>query len=229
MERAPTMAFAAGQTVFPGGSVDPGDGGSAYGDRIEDAGQWAAAPGFAPHAGRALLAAAAREVFEEAGVLLADGAFDPETLGRLRIELLAKTVDFASVLEQVDAMLATHLLVPWSRWITPYWSDRRYDTYFFAAKVPEGQTASDGSGEAASTAWRTPSEALELNAGGHSAMFTPTVETLDELAVHDSVDAILTTDSQELGASTFDLHHNPDHVDVVVQRPTSRRVLIELW
>lgn len=231
LDRAPTMAFAAGQTVFPGGSVDAGDASVARVLDPDDASGWASGFDCDETQARALLVAAAREVFEETGVLLGVPDDDGSSLGEaelavLRTELLAGRTGFAEVLAAANLVLTPRLLLPWSRWVTPEWSARRYDTYFFVAALPAGQVATDGSGEAVSTAWRAPAEALARVADGRSEMFTPTVETLIELGACESWNEVATTD-RDLGRSTFSLTRADDRVQVRVDRPGTTSVLLD--
>jgi 8-oxo-dGTP pyrophosphatase MutT (NUDIX family) len=140
--RVVAMVFG-GMYAFPGGSVEESDGAG-----TSDA-DWAARLGVPPGAASAVVAAAVREVEEEAGVRLDE-----------------------------------RLLFPWSRWITPEFEPRRFDTWFFVALLPEGQDARDISGEADRTVWITPADALAGYAAGELAMLPPTVVTLRELSAY---------------------------------------------
>lgn len=93
--------------------------------------------------------------------------------------------------EETGVRLAPDDLVPWTRWITPEFEPRRYDTYFFVAALPEGQDPADVSGEADGTEWLSPAEALHRFEQGGIAMLPPTSVTLGEVAVLDSVGAVL--------------------------------------
>src|SRR6266851_9555873 len=71
LRRKPTMAFAPGAYVFPGGSVDPRDADEAVGWSGPPAEHWSRVLDASPDLARALVCAAVRETFEESGVLLA--------------------------------------------------------------------------------------------------------------------------------------------------------------
>ncbi len=86
--------------------------------------------------------------------------------------------------EETGVRLAEELLLPWSRWITPEFEPRRFDTWFFVALLPAGQQARDISGEADRTLWITPADALAGWAAGELAMLPPTVSTLRDLAAY---------------------------------------------
>jgi 8-oxo-dGTP pyrophosphatase MutT (NUDIX family) len=93
--------------------------------------------------------------------------------------------------EETGVRLAVADLVPWTRWITPEFEPRRYDTSFFLAALPDGQEPAGLSGEADRTEWLRPADAVARFVAGEIAMLPPTVVTLDELAGYDSVAAAL--------------------------------------
>jgi 8-oxo-dGTP pyrophosphatase MutT (NUDIX family) len=95
------------------------------------------------------------------------------------------------VAEETGVRLAAGDLVPWTRWITPEFEPRRYDTYFFLAALPPGQQPADLSGEADRTEWARPAEAVARFESGEIGMFQPTAVTLRELAGYRSVGAAL--------------------------------------
>src|SRR5580693_9469824 len=71
MRRQASMAFAAGMSVFPGGSVDPRDADEEVAWAGPDAAAWGRVLDVPPEQARALVCAAVRETFEESGVVLA--------------------------------------------------------------------------------------------------------------------------------------------------------------
>src|SRR5215210_4680744 len=76
LRRAPSMAFAAGMHVFPGGSVDPRDAAQATAWAGPPPSHWAGLLGCDEELARALVCAAVRETFEESGILLAGSSPD---------------------------------------------------------------------------------------------------------------------------------------------------------
>ena len=64
--------------------------------------------------------------------------------------------------------LACDLLVPFAHWITPSISPKRYDTWFYLAKAPEGQLGSHDNSETVSSLWIKPDQAL---AGGKNKIY----------------------------------------------------------
>ena len=169
--------------------------------------------GTSPERARALICAAVRETFEEAGVLLAGPApavllDDSAGLAEDRHGLLEGLTSFGELLSRRGLLLRADLLTPWARWITPEASPRRFDTWFFAAAVPPGQSAglaspaeqhdraaqvgSHGPGESDSGIWLRPAAALELARTGEITLLPPTAVTLGELAAHQDLTGILT-------------------------------------
>jgi hypothetical protein len=158
-----------------------------------------------PERARALVCAAIRETFEESGVLLAgssaEGATglvgDSAALAADRHALLTGTATLGEVLGRRGLVLRADLLTPWARWITPEVSPRRFDTWFFAAALPAGQTATAAPeghadpGESESGTWLRPGAALDAAEAGEITLLPPTAVTLRELAAHQDVDGIL--------------------------------------
>jgi 8-oxo-dGTP pyrophosphatase MutT (NUDIX family) len=93
--------------------------------------------------------------------------------------------------EETGVRLAVADLVPWTRWITPEFEPRRYDTSFFLAALPDGQEPAGLSGEADRTEWLRPADAVARFVAGEIGMLPPTVVTLEELAGYGSVAAAL--------------------------------------
>jgi len=178
MRRVASMAFAAGAYVFPGGRVDSADARVL----VDLPDGWARVLGADDALAAQLVVAAVRETFEEAGVLLTDDPLPADLQA-------ARSADFAGL----GVRPATRLLRPWARWVTPEFEPRRYDTRFFVAALPVGQTAAgdDAGGEADAAAWWTPAEALARHRDGEMMMLPPTVFTLAELTEYAGIAAVL--------------------------------------
>jgi 8-oxo-dGTP pyrophosphatase MutT (NUDIX family) len=213
LRRTRTLDFAPGACVFPGGSVDERDADPAIGWAGPSPADFAGQLGTSPEHSRALVCAAVRETFEEAGVLLAGPSptalvDDSAALAKDRHALLEGAMSFGELLSRRGLMLRTDLLTPWARWITPEASLRRFDTWFFAAALPPGQTAGlaspaelhdrakragrTGSAESDSGTWLRPAAALESARAGQITLLPPTAVTLGELTVHEHVTGVLT-------------------------------------
>ena len=199
LRRKPSMAFAAGAMVFPGGSVDPRDADEEVGWAGPDAAEWGRVFDAPPEHARALVCAAVRETFEESGVLLAgpsaDSVVEDTTSDEWEADrhaLLDHSLSLAELLTRRGLVLRADLLRPWSRWITPVMEPRRFDTRFFAAALPAGQRTRDVGGEASEVAWVEPAEALAAGQRKELMLMPPTRVSLTELADCGSRDAALT-------------------------------------
>ena len=198
LRRRPSMAFAPGAVVFPGGSADARDADTEAGWAGPDATEWGRLLDAPAGLARVLVCAAVRETFEESGVLLAGpaaGTVVGSTAGQGweadRAALLAGSISLAGLLAGRGLVLRSDLLRPWSRWVTPVTEERRYDTRFFAAALPPGQQARDVSGEADRAGWFRPEEALAAARRGEIMLLPPTAVTLGELAACRDVAAAL--------------------------------------
>src|SRR5699024_8033131 len=72
-------------------------------------------------------------------------------------------------------------------------STKRFDTWFFACRAPVGEdgvVTIDG-GEIREHEWVRPAEMLARRDAGDIQLVPPTFVTLHDLAVHDTVDAVL--------------------------------------
>ena len=207
MVRSSRLAVFAGMTVFPGGSVDPGDRFAAVSASPQDT-EKAPAPTDAlwrgpdpagwpltaePELSRALMVAAVRETFEEVGVLLAEPA---RRAGRFpsaaeleadRALLEAGQVTLPGLLRSRELVIRTDLLRPWTHWITPEVEKRRFDTRFFVAELPAGQDVQQPSGEAVRALWARPADALATVRRGELGMLPPTASTLLDLSRYRTV------------------------------------------
>ncbi|MER7500684.1 NUDIX hydrolase [Nonomuraea pusilla] len=198
LRRKPTMAFAAGAYVFPGGSVDPRDTDQAVAWAGPSPAEWGEVFKADEKLARGLVCAAVRETFEESGVLLAGpgpGSVVEDTTGADweadRLALIDRSLAFADFLAKRGLVLRSDLLKPWAHWITPEVEHRRFDTRFFVAVLPEGQRTRDVGGEADHVDWKRPADALALADRGEIFLMPPTRTTLRELAAYDAVDDVL--------------------------------------
>jgi len=191
LRRRASMAFAGGAYAYPGGGVDPRDD-----DRqIRWAGPtrawWASRLGVDETTAQAIVCAAVRETYEEAGVLLAGPTADTvvgDTTGEEweadRAALVDRDLSFAEFLERRGLVLRSDLLGAWTRWITPEFEPRRYDTWFFVAALPEGQRTRNASTEADRTVWIRPADARDGYDKGDLLMMPPTIATLRQLGAY---------------------------------------------
>lgn len=157
--RQPTMDFAAGAVVFPGGRCDPQDRAKGAGlhlpqDVLDEhiaAWQDVVVIGDTPEdQARTLLATGLRELGEETGLWA-----EPSRL------------------------------LPWDRWVTPERSPKRFDVAFFVLPVPAEDAAQPGhtTTEATHSRWESVEQVLAAAGAGVLALLTPTRVMLEELAV----------------------------------------------
>ncbi|WP_338698785.1 NUDIX hydrolase [Streptomyces sp. Q6] len=198
LRRRTSMAFAAGAYAYPGGGVDPRDDDRQVRWAGPSRARWGERLGVPEKEAQAIVCAAVRETFEEAGVLLAGPTPDTvveDTTGddwaADRQALIGRDLSFAEFLERRGLVLRSDLLGAWARWITPEFEPRRYDTWFFAAALPAGQRTSDDSSEADRTVWIGPRSAASAYDRGELTMMPPTIATLRTLAAYEDVSGAL--------------------------------------
>lgn len=192
MRRQRSSGFVPGAWVFPGGRVDAADSGPALHERITGLPR-------DPVPDSSFWSAAVREVFEEAGVLLArqsGGDWVPDSAADRRVDrarrgLMEETSTIADVLEDLDAVLDVRDMVHIAHWVTPVVEPRRYDTHFFAASLPPGRSVQVDPREMTEAAWLAPRPALARFERGELPMVFPTVKTLESLATYESVEHAL--------------------------------------
>lgn len=198
LRRRTSMAFAGGAYAYPGGAVDPRDSAPGLGWAGPEAEVWGERLGVPADEARAIVCGAVRETFEESGVLLAgpDAAsvvadVSGEEWRVARAALEAHELSFGEFLAARGLVLRSDLLGAWSRWITPEFEERRYDTWFFVATVPDGQRTAEVPGEADRVVWISPEDAAAHHAAGEFFMLPPTITTLRELTAFTTPDAAL--------------------------------------
>lgn len=133
--------FAPGAYVFPGGTVHDDD--RSFSDEIR--------------------AAAVRELFEEAGILLArkGSRFAKESDCENLRGLTQAGMQFDLALGELGLAPAFDRLVPFARWVTPAQLRRRFDARFYLARLPAGQSVRPQEGEVTDWMWEAPQRALE--------------------------------------------------------------------
>lgn len=189
LRRQMSMKFAAGMYVFPGGGVDATDSSTDVPWTGAPPAEWAARFGCAEDTARGLVCAAVRETFEESGVLLAgpdEHSVVADTSGptwqAARLALEAHEYSFAEFLLKEGLVLRADLLGAWSHWITPTFEPRRFDTRFFVAVLPEGQSVGHLAGEADRAEWAPLARILAAVESGETMMLPPTRITCAEIA-----------------------------------------------
>ncbi|MEO8144138.1 MAG: MBL fold metallo-hydrolase [Betaproteobacteria bacterium] len=190
LQRTSKAAFLPGAFVFPGGALDADDSNERAARRVRglDDARASARLGLAA-GGLAYWVAAARECFEESGILLAwdekERPVAPEraaALEHLREPLNAGTLLFSEFLEREKLFVPAQEIAYYSHWITAPGRPRRFSTRFFVACAPAGQDGAHDKSETVHSAWIGAREALERGKRGEIELIFPTRSTLSDLA-----------------------------------------------
>ncbi|OLC51801.1 MAG: hypothetical protein AUH43_01700 [Acidobacteria bacterium 13_1_40CM_65_14] len=187
-------AFMGGAHVFPGGRVDAADRDAAliddtWCDGIMHATRQLA--GMPEVEAVAYHVAAARELFEEAGVLLArdaSGQFvslasagDHARFKQYRGDVHGGTSMLRDVLLRERLRLAFDTLIHFAHWVTPPSDTRRFDTRFFVTRVPPHQTPAHDETETTHSTWLTAAGAIAKATANDIVLPPPTWTTLREI------------------------------------------------
>ncbi len=194
--------FVGGAYVFPGGGVDPADAdpvAQLLTRGLNDAD--ASRRLDLAMGGLAYYVACLRELFEEAGLLIAcTPAGEPvffsgeSTIARMaahRRDVNAGTLGFVAMMRQEGLFLDLRGLEYIAHWITPIGQSRRFDTRFFVALAPEGQTATHDAGETVADRWIRPKDALDAHARGEFELIFPTIRNLEAIADFSTANEVL--------------------------------------
>lgn len=183
--RPRSLRFMGGATVFPGGAVSRAD----LDPRWESASTMdrtaaTEASGESHEAALGYYVCALREAFEEVGLFLGTGAApDPDVAddaGR-----------FLEACLDSDAVLDTARLVFGGRWVTPLGAPVRFDTRFFCVRAPGDWEPRVNAAEVEAWSWVTPQRLLDDLATGRVLMAPPTIEMVQLLAEHATVEDVL--------------------------------------
>jgi len=185
--------FVGGAYVFPGGAVDPIDGGVEAESICEGRTDADASILLGIESGGlAYWVAALRETFEEAGLLLADRPGGPDLLvgdpaeearfAAARVEVNAGSRRFLDLCRDEKLQLRVANVHYFAHWITPRGAPRRYDTRFFVAAAPPGQQAAHDARETIAETWISPRRALEGHRKGVFELIFPTIRNLQAIS-----------------------------------------------
>jgi len=166
--------FASGALVFPGGSADAADADPRL--RSLSDGLEAIDDAMMP-----VMVAAAREAFEECGVLyarpngsaeLVDGGRAGALGEKYRKGLEANEIGMADIAEAEGLRFALDRLTHFAHWITPPNMPKRFDTHFFLAEAPGDHILAHDGHESVDSVWITPAQACaEADAGKRTVIF----------------------------------------------------------
>lgn len=216
VKRSDSLRFMGGWHAFPGGKLARGDEAVPCRGRIDGETAYERSGETVAH-----VACALRELFEEAGVLVARGTL-PEAadLARARERLLADDLDFAAWIESCGLELDASRLSFAGRWVTPPLSPIRFDATFFLVEWPESERQQPVvvPGELSAGQWILAGSALRHWEAGEALLAQPTLQTLRVLAEHgpEGRDRLWRSEA-----------HKPNSPRVIEFRPSVRVIPLE--
>ena len=211
VRRSEGLAFLAGFYAFPGGQLDSSD--------LE-----APVLNFQSAEEAAMISCAARELFEELGVLAARGA-DSLTQGQrasLLDDLESGRMSWPALLRHYDLNLDARDFTFAGRWVTPPFSARRFDTWFFLVNCPAKQEPQVAPGELESGEWSTAPDAYARWERSEVPAVPPTLHALRTLAgglTHDLVERFLSV-THAHGEPVRRIEFRPNYICFPVRTPT---------
>ena len=173
VKRSPKLVFLGGFYAFPGGQAEPGD----VEAPLENCGN--------DRERAAMVSCAAREMFEETGVLLARGS-DTLTVGQrasLLDDLESGRMPWPELLKHYGLQLDANDFTFVGRWVTPPFAPRRFDTWFFLVSCPAKQEPHvTGDAELSSGEWISARQAFEKWEQNEILAAPPVLHSLKTLA-----------------------------------------------
>lgn len=211
VKRSDKLAFLGGFHAFPGGQIDN-----------EDA---SVDVRNAPNPETsAMISGAARELFEELGVLAARGG---ETLTKgQRVSLLddleSGRMSWPALLDHYNLYLDANDFTYVGRWVTPPFNARRFDTWFFLVNCPRKQEPHVIAGELAGGEWLPARDAYARWMRDEVVAVPPTLHALQMLGAGvtpDLVDRFLAR-KQAHGVPEREITFRPNYTCFPVRTPT---------
>jgi 8-oxo-dGTP pyrophosphatase MutT (NUDIX family) len=248
------QAFMAGAYVFPGGQLEETDNDPQLENYIKTADvidpcrllQDSSLP---REKALGFFIAAIRETFEEAGILLCGKTtrnfisfHDEKVLKRFndyRRELNSSQITLEEIARKENIFLFPDTLIPYSHWITPEFEKKRFNTRFFLAKLPPGQTPLADAMELTESLWVTPQKALEMHRQKEIILMPPTLKTIEELSAFRNIDELFSAAKTkiiypilpQLTGNSLKLPHDPEYSIDAYKRPLNpnepSRILVE--
>ena len=211
VRRSDKLAFLGGFHAFPGRQIDATD---AHVD-VRNSPDAATA---------AMISGAARELFEELGVLVARGG---ETLTKgQRVSLLddleSGRMSWPALLTHYELYLDANDFTYVGRWVTPPFNARRFDTWFFLVNCPPKQEPYLTAGELDAGEWITASQAYERWLRDQIVAVPPTLHALKTLAsgvTPNLVERFLSIGNAQ-GEPTRRITFRPNYICFPVRTPT---------
>jgi endoribonuclease LACTB2 len=211
VKRSDKLAFLGGFHAFPGGQIDAEDAEV----EVRNAQNRETAT---------MISGAARELFEELGVLVARGG-EALTKGQ-RVSLLddleSKRMSWPALLKHYELYLDANDFTYVGRWVTPPFNARRFDTWFFLVKCPPKQEPNVVDGELASGEWLPARDAYDRWMRDQVVAVPPTLHALRTLGAGlapDLVDRFLSIPHAR-GEICRRITFRPNYICFPVRTPT---------
>jgi len=172
VERNPKLKFFGGFWAFPGGTIDDEDRAAKLLNSENVATE-----------NHPFIAAAAREIFEETGILLARGAQTPsvQKLAKYQKSLLAEEIKFSEILRKENLQIDANDFNFIASLLTPEFAPVRYDTQFYWVQVPAEQEPKIFKGELIDGRFFQAEQAVQEWQKGELAIVPPVIFMLQEL------------------------------------------------
>jgi 8-oxo-dGTP pyrophosphatase MutT (NUDIX family) len=204
LKRHEKSSFMGGNYVYPGGGIDKEDHNlqiCPFSKGISPAeAQRTLGTALSPEESLACWTSGIRELFEEAGVLLAydqhgkplvfKTAEEKERFFNYRDLIHRGELTLCSLAQKEGLLIALDQFHYYAHWITPETRPQRFDTYFFVARHPAGQEAAPDQKETTAGIWITPRDALIENLTGEVILSPPTLKTLEDLSRYETIDEV---------------------------------------
>lgn len=212
LRRHTASAVLGGAYVFPGGKLDTADCADALHQHLDRSAaelhQALAEHDLSLPTAAGLFVAAVREALEECGVLYArarDGEVPLHDASQRQgwQQQLHRGESFEQLLQKSGLSIDTQQLAPWSRWITPRVpsiTNKRFDTRFFVAVLPDTQEPVHDNVEAIDSVWLSPRDALTRYWHGELVLAPPQIMTLVSLVPFSRAHQVLHTAKRQAPA-----------------------------
>lgn len=211
VRRSDKLAFLGGFHAFPGGQIDADD--SSVDVRNAPNPETAA-----------MISGAARELFEELGVLAVRGG-ETLTKGQRRSlldDLESARISWPALLDHYNLHLDANDFTFVGRWVTPPFNARRFDTWFFLVTCPSKQEPHVIAGELSGGEWLPARDAYDRWMKDEVVAVPPTLHALRMLGAGmtpDLVDRFLSI-QQAHGVPERQITFRPNYVCFPVRTPT---------
>jgi 8-oxo-dGTP pyrophosphatase MutT (NUDIX family) len=248
------QSFMPGAYVFPGGQLEEADSDPQLENYIKTADVFDPCrllqDGSLPRKKTlGFFIAAIRETFEETGIFFGgktSGNYislnGEETIQRFyhyRQELSVSQITLTEIVRKENILLFPDSLIPYAHWITPEFEKKRFNTHFFLAKLPPGQTPLADAMELTESLWVTPQKALEMHCRREIILMPPTLKTIEELSAFRNINELFSATQKkiiypilpQLTGNILKLPHDPEYSIDAYKRPPNlndpSRILVE--